>query len=177
MRKIASLVLAGLASALATPCLAQESIDPGLFCRTAGKNQGVYQELMLVEATAQAGATAGTVACHWTFSRSTGADVFVTLDSRLLKSKLAARQTILLARLPENRRGKDIEPLPKMGDDGLSRATKENGALKLFEIEAVKERRHFLLTVRTRDGSEINYRIPAASISFLGIGIAALQRL
>jgi len=31
--------------------------------------------------------------------------------------------------------------------------------------------------VRTRDGSEINYRIPDASISFLGIGIAAVQRL
>ena len=177
MTKIAALVLAGLAATLATPGFAQESIDPELFCRTAGKNQSIYQELSLADATARAGATPGAVTCHWTFSRSAGADVLVTLDSKLLKSVLVARQTILMARLPENHRGKSVEPLPRMGDDGLSRATRENGVLKLFEIEAVRGRRHFLLTVRTRDGSEINYRIPDASISFLGIGLAALQRL
>jgi len=177
VKKIAALVLVGLASTLAPACFAQESIDPELFCRTAGKNQSIYQELLLVKAAAQAGATAGAVACSWTFSRSAGADVLVTLDSKVLKSTLVARQTILMARLPENHRGKSVEPLPRMGDDGLSRATKENGALTLFEIEAVKGQRHFLLAVRTRDGSEINYRIADASISFLGIGLAALQRL
>ena len=104
-KTIASVVLTGLVATLATPCLAQESIDPELFCRTAGKNQSIYQELMLVKATAQAGATAGAIACSWAFSRSAGADVLVTLDSKLLKSKLAARQTILMARLPENHRG------------------------------------------------------------------------
>ena len=82
-----------------------------------------------------------------------------------------------MARLPENRRGKIVEPLPRLGDDGLSRATMENDAVKLFEIEAVQGRRHFLLTVHRRDGSAINYRISNASVDFLGSGIAAVRRL
>jgi hypothetical protein len=176
VRKAATLVVAGLASALAIQSLAQESIDPELFCRKVGKNRAIYQDGLLSEATAQAGDTVGAVTCRWTLSRSAGVDVLITLDSTLLKSPLVARQTILMARLPENRRGKAIEPLPRMGDDGLSRATMENGALKVFEIEAVQGLRHFLLTVRTADGSPINYRISDASISFLGIGLAALQR-
>jgi hypothetical protein len=176
VRKIAALLLAGLAATPAVQCLAQEAMDPELFCQKAGKNKSIYQELLPVESTAQAGATAGAVTCRWTFSRSAGTDVLVTLDSKLLPSTLAARQTILMARLPENHPGKTIEPLPRMGDDGLSRATRENGAIKTFEIEAVQGRRHFLLTVRARDGSAISHRIADASISFLGIGLAALQR-
>jgi len=160
----------------AVPCAAQEPIDPDLFCQKAGKNQAIY-ERMVAAATAKAGATPDAVTCTWTFNRPDEADVLVTLDSKLLTSPILARQTILMARLPENRRGKTVEPLPRLGNDGLSRATMENGAVKLLEIEAVQGRRHFLLTVRRRDGSAINYRISSASIDFLGGGIAAVRRL
>ena len=158
-----------------TPCLAQEPVDAGAFCRKAGKNQGIY-ELLLEAAMAQGGADAGAVTCTWTFGRLGVSDALVTLDSKLLKSATIARQAILLARLPENRLGKIVEPLPKMGDDGLSRATMDQGALTLFEVEAVNGRRYFLLTVRMRDGSAINYRVAGASIDFLGAGIAELER-
>jgi hypothetical protein len=134
-------------------------------------------ERMVAEATAKAGATPDAVTCAWTFNHLGEADVLVTLDSKLPESAILARQTILMARLPENRRGKTVEPLPRLGDDALSRATMENSAVKLFEIEAVQGRRHFLLTVRRRDGSAINYRISNGSINFLGSGIAAVQRL
>jgi hypothetical protein len=163
------------AALVGSPCLAQERIDAEAFCRKAGKNQAIY-ELSPAAAIAEGGAEAGAVTCRWTLGRTEGADVLVTLDSRVLKSATVARQTILLARLPENRQRKTVEPLPKMGDDGLSRATMEQGKLTLFEIEAVKGRRHFLLTVHARDGSGLTYRIADASISFLGAGIAALER-
>ncbi len=158
-----------------SPCLAQERVDAEAFCRKAGRNQAIY-ELLPESMTATGGAEAGAVTCSWTLSRMEGSDVLVTLDSRVLKSATAARQAILLARLPENRQDKTVEPLPKMGDDGLSRATMEQGKLTLFEIEAAKGQRHFLLTVRARDGSGLTYRIAGASISFLGAGIAALER-
>ena len=174
MRAGAGLGLLLVGSSLAAPCVAQEPIDPDLFCRKAGRNQAIYQELSLSTATAQAGAAAGAITCNWVFHHQDRVDVLVTLDSKLLKSPFEARQAILVARLPENRRGKLVEPLPRMGDDGLSRATMESGQLKLLEIEAVKGQRHFLLTVRTRDGSGINYRIADATVSFLGIGLRDL---
>ena len=176
MIRAAAFSLVLLASVPAAPGLAQERIDPDLFCQKAGKNQAIY-ERMVAGTTARAGATPDAVACTWTFNHLGEADVLVTLDSKLLKSPILARQTILMARLPENHRGKTVEPLPRMGDDGLSRATVENGAVKLFEIEAVQGRRHFRLTVRRRDGSAIGYRISSASINFLGSGIAAVRRL
>ena len=161
---------------LAVPCAAQEPIDPDLFCQKAGKNQAIY-ERMVAEATAKAGATPDAVTCTWTFTHLDEADVLVTLDSKLFTSPILARQAILMARLPENHRGKTVEPLPRLGDDGLSRAAMENGAVTLFEIEAVQGRRHYLLTVRRRDGSALNYRISSASIDFLGSGLAAVRRL
>ena len=128
----------------------------------------------ITNATARAGADAGSVICSWTFKPMARPEISVTLDSSLMASPLAARQAILMARLPENHRGKTVEPLPKLADDGLSRATVENGVTKLYEIEAVKGRRHFLLTVRPRDGGDVSYRTAGAAINFLGSGISGL---
>ncbi len=81
----------------------------------------------------------------------------------------------MMARLPENHRGREIWPLPKLGDDGLSRATIKEGRITRFEVEAVKGRRHFLLTLSPpRDGVLTN-RTTGASIDFIGVGIAALD--
>ncbi len=172
MKALASFALAAL---LAGPCFAQETVDAETFCRKAGKNWGIY-EWFLDRTAARAGAMRGAVGCDWTFTKSEKPDLLVTLDSKLLASPMAARQAILTARLSENHRGKTVEPLPRRGDDGLSRATTQDGALKLFELEAVRGARHFLLSVRMRDGSEVNYRIAAFSPSFLGVGIAELEK-
>ncbi len=155
------------------PALAQDHADE--FCRRVGRNQAIFEMPLLPGgASAAAGETSGAYTCVWVFERGNGEIYNVRLDSKPLASEAAARQAILLARLPENRRGKTVEPLPKLGDDGLSRATVENGAITLFELEAVKSRRHFLLTVRPLPGKDVNYRVSAASINFLGSGISGL---
>ncbi|MBS0550204.1 MAG: hypothetical protein JSR24_20800 [Proteobacteria bacterium] len=176
MTRHAAAFLAALLAMTAGPGFAQEPVDAGLFCQKAGRNKAIYQQLLPAGETARAGAVPGAVTCGWTFTQFNGPDVLVTLDSRPMKSPIVARQEILMARLPENRRGATIEPLPRMGDDGLSRAIRKDGALMLFEIEAVKNRRHFLLTVRTRDGAAIDQRIADATISFLGSGIRAVPQ-
>ena len=172
MKALASFAFAAL---LAGPCVAQEAVDAEAFCRKAGKNWAIY-EWFLDRSAARAGAGPGAVACDWTFTKSEKPDLLVTLDSKLLASPMAARQAILMARLPENHCGKAVEPLPRLGDDGLSRATTQDGALMLFELEAAWGARHYLLSVRMRDGSDVNYRIAAFSPSFLGIGIAELEK-
>jgi hypothetical protein len=151
---------------------AQEDLDAGEFCRRAGRNQAIF-ELALDKATAQAGKDAGAVTCSWSFSGRS--NVTLTLDSRLLSSPLAARQEILMARLPERNRGKALVAL-RVGDDAIGRATPGTGAVKLYEIEAVKGVRHFLLTVRPADGGDVNYRIQAFSGDFLAAGIKAVSR-
>lgn len=158
---------------LASSARAETELDATEFCRRAAKNQAIF-ELFPDKAMAEAGSAAGAVTCRWTFTGRS--DVTVTLESKLLASPMAARQTILMARLPENHRGKTVEPLPKMGDDGLSRSTNEQGALRLYEIEAVKGRRHFLMTLRPNDGAPLNYRVTDASVSFLGVGIRELDK-
>ncbi len=165
-----SLLALGLSTGAA---MAQDTPDPDEFCRKAGRNQAIF-ELLPKAATAQSGKAAGDVNCSWAFEGRVA--ISVALQSRLMHSPLAARQEILMARLPENRRGKTIEPLPKMGDDGLSRATVVDGKTTQYEIEAVKGRRHFLMTVRPSTEGDLDYRIQAASVSFLGVGISALYR-
>jgi hypothetical protein len=157
---------------LATAAGAQEDLDADEFCRKAGRNQAIF-ELMLDKATAQAGKVPGSVTCGWTFSGRTS--VTITLESRLLSSPVAARQEILMARLPERNRGKSVVAL-KIGDDALGRATPDTGAVKFYEIEAVSGRRHFLLTVRPTDGGDLNYRVQAFSGDFLGAGLKAVSR-
>ena len=44
----------------------------------------------------------------------------------------------------------------------------------LYEIEAVKGRRHFRLTVRPRPGGDVTNRAEGAAINFLGSGISRL---
>ncbi len=165
--------MALLLSAFALPVAAQGELDPSEFCRRAGRNQAIF-EMQPAAATAEPGKEAGAVTCHWTFEQFGHGEIEVGLDSKLLASPLAARQTILMARLPENHHGQTIEPLPKLGDDGLSRTTVENGATTRFELEAVKGRRHFLLTLQPHGGGVLTYRVTGASISFLGSGIAGL---
>ena len=170
------LLAAALATLLVYPASlswAEGELDPQEFCRRAGRNQAIF-EMLPAAATAQPGKEAGAVACSWVFEQMGHGEIVVRLDSKLLASPLAARQTILLARLPENHRGQTIEPLPRLGDDGLSRVIVEKGVTKRFELEAVKGRRHFLLTLQSRNGAELNYRVTGASIDFLGSGIAAL---
>jgi hypothetical protein len=98
----------------------------------------------------------------------------VTLDSTLLASPTAARQAILMARLPERNRGRTIEPLTNVGDDAIYRATVEGRITKLLEFEAVKGRRHVVMTVRPATGTDLNYIRVRASIAFLAAGLAAL---
>ena len=149
---------------LAPAAAAQEDIDADDFCRRAGRNQAIF-ELPLDKATAQAGKVPGSVTCGWTFGGRS--PVTLTLDSRLLSSPIAARHEILMARLPERNRGKAVTAL-RIGDDALGRATPDPGPVKLYEIEAVRGRRHFLLTVRAvPPDADLNYRVQAFSSDFL----------
>ncbi len=152
---------------------AEDAVDAEAFCRKAGRNQAIF-EMAMTKATAQAASAAGAVSCSWTFKPIDKPEIVVTLDSKLFAAPVEAWQAILVARLPDNHRGKKIEPI-KIGDDALSRSTPEHGPVKQFEIEAAKGRRHFLLTVRPHDpAGELSYRITGASIEFLRAGIAGL---
>jgi hypothetical protein len=152
---------------------AQEDLDADEFCRRAGRNQAIF-ELSMDKATAQAGTVPGSVSCSWTFSGRS--PVAITLESRLLSAPVAARQEILMGRLPERNRGKTLVAL-KIGDDALGRATAVDGVTRLYEIEAVKGRRHFRMTVRPLPpDSGLNFRIQAFSGDFLAAGIKAVSR-
>lgn len=134
-----------------------------------GRNQAIF-ELILQATTAEALPKPGAMRCIWSFDQG----LEVTLDSTVLPSQTAARQTILMARLPERNRGRTIEPLTGVGDDALYRPTVENGITKLLEFEAVKGRRHVVMTVRPATGAGLNYIRLRASIAFLAAGLAAL---
>lgn len=145
-----------------------------MLCAKAGRNTAIF-ELPPEESVARAGAQAGVVQCRWTFGASaSAAGLVVELATELLKSEAMARLAIEATRLPENHRGKTIEALPKMGDGGNLLTTVENGKLRFVEIEAVKGRQRFLMTVRPNVPGDLGYRVPGQSINFLGIG---LQRL
>lgn len=151
---------------------AESQAEADDFCRRMGRNQAIF-ELMLQATTAQALGKSGTMRCTWTFAQVDGPELEVTLDGALERSEMAARQTILMARLPEKHRGKTIEPLINVGDDGIYRATIEDGVTKGLELEAVKGRRHVLMTVRHRTGVGMPYFRARQSIAFLAAGLAA----
>jgi hypothetical protein len=155
-----------LAVLVAGSAHAQEADD---FCHRMGRNQAVF-EMMLQSATAEALPKPGAMRCTWSFDQG----LEVALDSTVLRSETAARQTILMARLPERNRGKTIEPLTGVGDDALYRTTVENGVTRLLEFEAVKGRRHVLMTVRSRAAAGLTYIWLRASIAFLAGGLATL---
>ena len=155
---------------LAGNARAQEADD---FCRRMGRNQAIF-EMMLQATTAESLPKTGAIRCTWAFAQVNAPELVVTLDSTLLASQTAARQTILMARLPEKNRGRTIEPLTGVGDDAIYRATVEDGTTKLLEFEAVKGRRHVLMTVRPQGGAHVNHIRARASIAFLASGLAAL---
>ncbi len=166
-RPLIALLLAVL---LAGNAQAQEAND---FCRRLGRNQAVL-EMLLQASTAEALPKSGAIRCTWAFDQVDVPELTITLDSTLLASPTAARQTILMARLPEKNRGKTIEPLIGVGDDGIYRATIEDGITKVVELEAVKGRRHVLMTVRPQTAAGLNYIRVRSSIAFLAAGLAAL---
>ena len=173
MRRSALLMalLLGVVVAGGAPARSQTAADE--FCRRMGRNQAIF-ELMLQATTAEARAEPGAMRCTWSFA---GVDdrpaLVVTLDSTPLSSELAARQQILMDRLPERNRGKRIEPLQNVGDDGIYRETIEDGMTKELELEAVKGRLHVLMTVRPPAGSGLNHIRARASVFFLAAGLAA----
>lgn len=166
-RRLAALLLAAL---LAGNASAQSQTEADEFCRRMGRNQAIF-ELMLQGATAQALPKPGAMRCTWSFDQG----LEVALDSTVLRSETAARQTILMARPPEKNRGKTIEPLTGVGDDAIYRATVEDGTTKLLEFEAVKGRRHVAMTVRAATGVDLNYIRLRASIAFLASGLRAAE--
>jgi hypothetical protein len=171
LRALLPLLLVAL---LAGHAHAESQAEADDFCRRMGRNQAIF-ELMLQATTAQALAKPGAMRCTWTFAQVDGPELDVALDSTLLRSQTAARQTVLLARLPERNRGKTIEPLINVGDDGIYRATVEDGVTRLLELEAVKGRRHVLMTVRPRGGAGVPYFRVRASIAFLAAGLRAAE--
>ncbi len=83
--------------------------------------------MMLQATTAEVLPKAGAIRCSWAFDEVYGPALAVTLDATLLASETAARQAILMARLPEKNRGRTIEPLTGVGDDAIYRPTVEDG--------------------------------------------------
>ncbi len=126
---------------------------------------------MLQASTAEASPKPGAMHCTWSFSDG----LEVALDSTVLRSETAARQTILMARLPEKNRGKTIEPLTGVGDDALYRTTVEDGVTRLLELEAVKGRRYVGMTVRSSARGGVTYIRLRASVAFLASGLRAAE--
>jgi hypothetical protein len=141
---------------------AESQAEADAFCGRFRPNPAIF-ELMLQAGTAAALPKPGGVRCTWSFEDG----LEITLDNTVLRSETAARQTILMARLPERNRGKTIEPLTGVGDDALYRATVEGGVTKLLELEGVKGRRHVLMTVRPGADGGVNYIRLRASIAYL----------
>ncbi len=161
--------LVGSSARADSPMEAQE------LCQKAGRNAPVF-ELLLAESTARSGTEPGSALCTWSFARPASAspELLVELKTELMPSQADARRAILISRLPENHRGKTIEALPKLGDGGNYRATVDDGATRALEIEATKDRRHFLLSVKPGTASPLTYRVLGQSINFLGVGIRDL---
>ena len=170
MQRTGSLSALFLAVLVAGSAHAQEADD---FCRRMGRNRAVF-EMMLQSATAEALPKPGAIRCIWAFDQIDTPELVVTLDSALLTSPTMARQAILMARLPEKNRGKRIEPLIGVGDDGIYRATIEDGITRALELEAVKGRPHVLMTVRPRTAVGVNYIRARQSIAFLAVGLVSL---
>ena len=155
---------------LAGKASAQTQTEAEEFCRRMGRNQALF-ELMLQATTSEALPKTGEVRCTWSFDQG----LEVMLDSTVARSATAARQTILMARLPERNRGKTLESLTNVGDDAIYRATVEGGTTKLLELEAAKGRRHVLMTVRPRSGAGVTYIRVRASIAFLASGLRTAE--
>jgi hypothetical protein len=159
-----------LAVLLAGHAHAESQAEADAFCRHFRPNPAMF-ELMLQASTAAALPKPGTIRCTWSFEDG----LEVRLDSTVLRSETAARQTILMARLPEKNRGKTIEPLTGVGDDALYRTTVEDGVTRLLELEGVKGRRYVLMTVRPRAGGDVNYIRLRASIAYLTAVLRAAE--
>lgn len=162
-------------SLLSRAATAETQKEAEALCAKAAKNAAIY-ELVLDKSEAQPLAAPGRVQCRWTFAKPAAdkAEFVVDLRTEMLRSEAVAKLSVDTARLPENRKGRLIEPLPKMGDGGNMFTTVDQSVLKLIEIDAVKGRQRYLLTVRPTTPSGLNYRVPGQTLSFFGIGLGQL---
>jgi hypothetical protein len=170
VRRMAFSVMSGLlAFGAASPAGAEPT------CERAGRNAPVFE--MLAVAASAHDRPGGGLACSWTFSRVGSAagevDLTVSLTAEPMASETAARQAVLLARLPENHRGKTVEVLVGFGDSSFHRSTIDNGLRRDLEFEAAKGRRRIVLTVQPRDGQPVDYRLLGQSINFFGVALGA----
>lgn len=146
---------------------AAQADDATALCTRASRNAGIFE-------LSPAGSDASAGHCTWIFAgrASADGDLVVELTIGSMKSEAAARLAIETARMPENHRGKTIEALPKIGDGGNLLVTLEDGTPRLIEIEAVKGRNRFLLTVRSQSRASLSTGLTWQSISFLGGALA-----
>ncbi len=146
-------------------------------CARAGRNGAIFEMLELA-ATASGSPAAGVVACTWTFAAA-GApagrvDLKLRLETSLFANETIARFAMTAALLPENNRGRAVEALPRLGDGGVVRTATKDGLLREMMIEAVKGRRHFVLTARPGHDRAGNHRLPGQVVSFIGVGLGGL---
>lgn len=148
-----------------------------LLCARAGHN-GPILEMLQVAATASGSPVAGVVACTWTFAAA-GApagriDLLLRLETSLFANETVARFAMTAALLPENNRGWTVEALPRLGDGGVMRTATTDGRLREMMIEAVKGRRHFVLTAQPGPDNASNHRLPGQVVSFFSVGLGGL---
>lgn len=146
-------------------------------CGRAGRN-GAILEMLQLAATATGSPVAGVVACTWTFAAA-GApagriDLTVRLETSFFANETVASFAMTAALLPENNRGWTVEALPRLGDGGVMRTATTDGRLREMMIEAVKGRRHYVLTARLGADRAANHRLSGQVLSFIGIGLDGL---
>ncbi|MEI6201365.1 MAG: hypothetical protein WCP68_05395 [Enhydrobacter sp.] len=151
---------------------AEVESDAAALCLRAAKNQAIFQ-MPPMGAVSRGGTEPGAVTCTWTFDGNAygPGTLIVELATHLMQSEAAARTAIVIARLPENHRGKTLEALPKMGDGGNMLTVVEDRVVKVLEIEAIMGRRHFLMTVRSTGAYGLPDRVQWHAINFLGVGV------
>lgn len=146
-------------------------------CARAGRNGAIFEMLELA-AMASDSPVAGDIACTWTFAAA-GApagriDLALRLETSLFATETVARFAMTAALLPENNRGWTVEALPRLGDGGVVRIATKDGLLREMMIEAVKGRRHFVLTARPGPDRAANHRLPGQIVIFIGVGLDGL---
>lgn len=154
-----------LAVAAVHPAIAEE---PATFCAriTRSELEGPFERRL---AGTDARLEASGIQCRWTLGDpGVGqGEIVLRLDTGLLPSVRAARQSILMARLPEERHGRVVEALTGVGDDGVVRRVTADGTMHDLQFEAVKGRRRFVLDVTPRPDPAVGLRLYAQAHDFL----------